>query len=114
MNQSLAKWIEAHPYLLPVARVQELVARAAALPSGSAPAVAEAPPQGYAEEHARGVPLLRSESVTLDLGAAGEAFQRIVNALADAPDIAHELRAEARVLRNQLDGEPEARIEALR
>lgn len=114
MDRALAKWIETHPYLLPIARVQEIVARAAALPSGAAQPVAQPPPAAYAEEHARGVPLLRSESVTFDLAPAVEALDRVVSALAEATDIAHELRAEARVLREQLAADPTAGSEALR
>jgi FdhE protein len=114
MDQALEKWIETHPYLLPVAHVQEIVARAAAAPSGSAPVVAGPPPEAYAAEHANAVPLLQSESATPDLAPAADALDRIVKALADATDIAHELRAEVRLLRDQLGDDRERRLEALR
>lgn len=114
MDPALEKWIEANPYLLPIAHVQEIVARAAAAPSGSAPAVGEPPPESYREEHARGVPLMRSESFRVDLGPAADALDRIVTALAEATDIAPELRTEARTLKDQYSAAPEERADALR
>jgi FdhE protein len=56
---------------------------------------------------------VRSEHVTLDLEPAADSLARIVVALAEATDIAHELRTAVRQLREQL-ADRDARVEALR
>jgi FdhE protein len=69
MDDTRQRWLAAHPFLIPLARFQELVDEAAAaLP---APALDLAPFDAHAEAYLAGVPLLRGASHGPLLGAAG-------------------------------------------
>jgi FdhE protein len=78
------RWLEAHPFLAPIARFQELVdAAAAAVP---VPAIGEPRWEAYASEFERGVPLLRTGVHGLDAVApAAEVLGAIAARLAEAP-----------------------------
>lgn len=70
-DHGLRAWLEAHPFLVPLARFQGAVAQvAAAIP---APAAALPPLDAYAEAYRAGVPLLRSPTHGDPLKAAGAA-----------------------------------------
>ncbi|BDG08507.1 formate dehydrogenase accessory protein FdhE [Anaeromyxobacter paludicola] len=69
MDAARQRWIEAHPYLAPVARLDEAVA-AALDAAGPAPAVAEPDLAAYVADYHEGVPLLHSEAAALDLAPA--------------------------------------------
>jgi FdhE protein len=69
MDDTRQRWLAAHPFLIPLARFQELVDEAvAALP---APALELAPFEAHAEDYLAGVPLLRGASHGPVLCAAG-------------------------------------------
>ncbi|HEX8908577.1 MAG TPA: formate dehydrogenase accessory protein FdhE [Anaeromyxobacteraceae bacterium] len=110
MDETLQRWIAAHPYLKDLARFQAVVEEAvAAVP---APTVAPARLEAYAKDHASGVPLLHSGAAAIDLAPAGDHLARVVARVADAP-LPGKLRAEAVSLRELLRASPPARREAV-
>jgi FdhE protein len=92
-------WLERHPFLGPLAALQDLVER------GPAPAALPDPRfSGYAADHAAGVPLLASEAAGLDVLPAVEAGVRaLLDRLEGAPAAAA-LRGACAELRPRLAG----------
>lgn len=70
-DHGLQQWLEANPFLVPLARFQGAIAQAAA--AVPAPALALPPLDAYRDAHREGVPLLRSASHGPPLAAAGSA-----------------------------------------
>jgi FdhE protein len=70
-DHGLQQWLEANPFLVPLARFQGAVAQAAA--ATPAPALALPSFDAHAQGYAEGVPLLRSASHGPALAAAGAA-----------------------------------------
>jgi FdhE protein len=68
-DHGLRDWLEANPFLVPLARFQGAIAQAAA--EVPAPPLALAPLDAYASRYREGVPLLRSESHGPALAHAG-------------------------------------------
>lgn len=110
MDETLQRWIAAHPYLEDLAHFQAIVEEAVA--AAPAPPVAPARLEAYAKDHASGVPLLRSGAAAIDLAPAGDQLALVVARVADAP-LPGKLRAEAVALRELLRASPAARREAV-
>ena len=109
MDESLQRWIAAHPYLTDLARFCAAVDEAvAAVP---APALAPARLDAYAPDHAAGVPLLHSGAAALDLAPAGEQLRQVVARVAGG-ELPKKLRAEAVALSELLGSSPAARDSA--
>lgn len=105
-------WLEAHPYLDAIARLQRIIEEAGA--RGDGPGVAEPKWDRYAADFARGVPLLRSDAAGFDPApAAAEVLRRIVDRLAEA-ELPDTLAAEVRALRDGFSAAPEAPLETVR
>jgi FdhE protein len=111
MDQARKQWIEQHPYLAQIAEFQGRVEEAAA---GAAPEAVAAPGfEAYAEEYAKGVPLLRSERVELDAVERGAAvLERMLDRLAGAP-FPESLAGAFQGLRERFRAAPEERLRAM-
>ncbi len=113
MDDTWQRWLEAHPYLEPVARVEERV-EAALAAAGPAPAPAEPDWEAYLPELEAGVPLLHSAAAALDAAPAVAAIlEGLVPRLADAalPD---KLRRDCHELAAEWRAAPGARLAAVR
>jgi FdhE protein len=98
-------WLEAHPYLQPVAKLCATVARAAEDIGAEMPDI---PDWGdYAAEFREGVPLLQSAGVAMDFEPAGRMAALLSARLASDPP-AGQLEAEASTLDTQLRREPDS------
>jgi FdhE protein len=83
-DHGLRQWLEANPFLVPLARFQGAIAQAAA--AVSAPAVALPPFDAYRPAYGEGVALLRSPSHGAILAAAGAvALDALVARAVEAP-----------------------------
>jgi len=100
-------WLEAHPYLQPVAAVCAEVDRAARdIEIGSAPVPSFA---AYDADFRAGVALLRSRAAAVDLAPAGRATVSLAARLAAAPSASSgRIAGEASALAEGLRREPEA------
>lgn len=105
-SPALQAWIEAHPYLAPVARFERLVE--AAVAGVPAPEVRAPHWSDYAAEYERGVPLLRSAVGAFADAAAADVLGRIAERLAAAP-LQATLAAQLQGLRQALSRSPEDR-----
>jgi len=85
MDSARARWLQAHPFLIPMARFQELLAGAAA--QVPAPAAALPPFDAHAEAYLAGVPLLAGASHGPALQAAGAAALRALSVHTAALDL---------------------------
>ena len=111
MHDARARWLAAHPYLDPVARLQELVEGAAR--SASATPADEVRWEAYWPEYAAGIPLLRSRAAAVDgvpHGAA--ALELVLDRVASAP-LSGPIPARARELREALSRSGAAAAEAV-
>jgi FdhE protein len=95
-------WLKDHPYLEPVANLEKILEDAAAATPAAVPVPDLAP---HAPERANGVPLLRSEVVSLDLTGAGQLFSALVDALASAA-LPEKLGEDARAVKDLLRVSP--------
>jgi FdhE protein len=103
-------WLDAHPFLEPIARFQRAVERAAAC----APASALPSPrwEAYAADRALGVPLLASGAAGVEWADAGAtALRAIAEAVAD--DASGPLGERCRALRRELRERPVLAAEAI-
>jgi FdhE protein len=106
------RWLASHPYLVPVAEIQERVVTAARLPE--APVIAPPPLDAYAADYAAGVPLLRSDRTGIDVVAVtARAVDAALARLAKA-SLPDPLDASCRELRDVLSGPSEVRDSAIR
>ena len=95
---TLEEWVRGHPYLRPIANLH---ARLEAAIRGGSPSPAEARWDDYAPEFARGLPLLQSAEVAIDLEPVSRRIQVAVEDLADGA-LDDELAAEAHALSLEL------------
>lgn len=96
-----ARWLAAHPYLTPVADLEQVVRDAAA---GAVPALPPPRLEPYASDYAAGVPLLRSERAGIDVVAVtAEAVGALLARLESAP-LPDPVRAACLELRDVLSG----------
>jgi FdhE protein len=99
-------WLEAHPYLAPVARLHALLEQAAdAIPRRSIESAYRAP---VATDDERDVPLLLRSRIPLDRAAAGDLLLALAERLAGAA-LPPELASAVPVLRDHLRADPAAR-----
>jgi FdhE protein len=106
------RWLASHPYLAPVAAIQERILAAAGV--SGAPAVAPPAFDAYAADYASGVPLLRSDRTGIDVVAiTGRAVDALLARL-DAAALPDPLGASCRELREVLSGSGPERDAALR
>jgi FdhE protein len=104
------QWLEAHPYLEPMARLHHVLERAV----GELPreALGTACRETGGPDCAVGVPLLQGADQPLDLAAAGDLLSALVERTAQAP-LPPELRHDVRELRDLLRAEPAQRTRAI-
>jgi len=74
-NSSRQAWVEAHPYLEPLARFETVVADSAA--RTSLPEIDATPRESAATDHSAGIPLLRGRSARVQLAAAAEVLAQL-------------------------------------
>jgi FdhE protein len=106
------RWLASHPYLAPLADLQERVAAAARLPEDRV----VAPPrlEAYAADYAAGVPLLQSERVGIDVVAVtSRALDVLLARLAETP-LPEPFATSCRELRQLLSRSPAEREAAIR
>ena len=106
----LKRWLETHPYLAPIARVEAVVAEA----GGPAPAIAEPRWEAYRKDYQQGVSLLRSGAAGIDLsGPAAEVLGRLIEALAES-SLPQTLLDSSRALRGEFRRDPGATAQVIR
>jgi FdhE protein len=108
MESAASRWLAAHPYLGPLARLNEALDGA-----GSAAAIEVPPLDAYIVDYEAGVPLLRSAAAAVDVGAAAPAVAALAGAVADAEGVPEKLRADAAALRQRLRSDAGAASAAL-
>ncbi len=102
---TLEAWLDAHPYLRPLARLSAEVSGAAAR-SGSDRASVPVW-DDYAGDFETGLPLLRSSNAGVDLEPAGKMIVALVEGLSASP-LPEKLAAETSLLATELRREPDA------
>lgn len=92
-------WLEQHPYLEPIAQLQQAIEQA--LGGFSSSPVPEPPWSSYAADYQKGVPLLRSEAWQVDLSGAVKALVTLVAKVTATP-LPVKLGSECHALERQL------------
>ncbi|HZZ83159.1 MAG TPA: formate dehydrogenase accessory protein FdhE [Anaeromyxobacteraceae bacterium] len=106
MDAARQRWLEAHPYLEPVARVDERLE--AALDATAAPSLPEPDWQAYLADFQEGVPLLRSAAAKLDAAAAVAPLLGAAVSCLAAADVPEKLREDCRALSAAFEADPQA------
>jgi FdhE protein len=107
------RWLASHPYLAPVAAIQERILAAAAGVC-EAPVVPAPPFDAYAPDYAAGVPLLRSDRAGIDVVAVTGAALDALLARLDAAALPEPLGTSCRELRGVFRGASAERDAAIR
>ena len=111
LNASQQQWLESHPYLRQIARLQEVVTQA--VESAALPALPFPNWEAYAADYAAGVPLLISSSAAIEVSQrAAKPLTEIVARLADAA-LPQPLRNSCAQLRDEFARSPQQCIRAV-
>jgi FdhE protein len=111
MSSPRQTWLEAHPFLEPIARFQELVEDALTCSPGRSASLES--PDAWGEDAAAGIPLLRSPAACVDFApAAAATLGHLVDALTGA-DVPERVAEPLGDLRARLRSAPGERVRAI-